>query len=182
MEKVSKQSTKFLKFNDTLLYFIDVEGKKFIAYKPICDVLGIDANRCYKNLKKDYIIGPELAVLPMQVENNGIIQFRKMTCIPEKYIYGWIFSLNSENEKLRHFKKECHNVLFNYFNGVIGKRKDLLFEVVENQKKITEIKTRLLNHKDYKDLLELENNSKIFTVEMKKIDKIVIGTPELDLK
>lgn len=179
MKQVSKKSTKFLKFNDTLLYFIDVDGKKFIAYKPICDVLGIDANRCYKNLKKDYIIGPELAVLPMQVENNGIIQFRKMTCIPEIYIYGWIFSLKSDNEKLKHFKKECYNILFKHFNGEIGKRKDLLLDVVENQKKISEVKERLLNQKDYKELLVLENNSKFFTVEMKKIDKIVIGTPEI---
>jgi hypothetical protein len=180
MEKVSKQSSKFLKFNDTLIYFIDVEGKKFIAYKPICDALQIDANRSYKNLKKDSIIAPALAKLPMQVENNGIIQSRNMTCIPEKYIYGWIYGLNSENEELQHFKKECYDTLFDHFNGEIGKRKELLIDAEDNQKKIKLIKEKLLDNSDYKELLELEGKTKKFSNEMKKIDKIVIGQTEMD--
>lgn len=98
------KTEKFLQFNGTNLYFVNSEGKYYIAYKPICDALNIEANRCYKNLKKHKIFGSALVNLPMQVENNGIIQVRNMTCIPEKYVYFWIATLKSDNENLIAFQ------------------------------------------------------------------------------
>ena len=64
-----KSYEKFLQFNGRDIYFVAVNGQYYIAYKPICKALNIEANRCYKNLKK----------------HNGILQSRMMTCIPENY-------------------------------------------------------------------------------------------------
>ena len=115
----------------------------------------------------------------MQVENNGIIQVRKLTCIPEKYIYGWIFSLKSDNTDIDDFKKECYDVLFEHFNGVIAKRKDLLIDAFDNQNKIKEIKKKLERDPLYIELLELEQKTKTVSNEMKKLDKCIIGQQEI---
>lgn len=80
-----KSYEKFLQFNGRDIYFVAVNGQYYIAYKPICKALNIEANRCYKNLKKHKILGPALANLPIQVKHNGILQSRMMTCIPENY-------------------------------------------------------------------------------------------------
>jgi hypothetical protein len=123
-------------------------------------------------------LAPAYGVHHIQVGN---LQGRKYTCIPEKFIYGWIFSINSDSKELIEFKKECYELLFNYFNGVIGRRKDLLLGVVEKQIKINELKTELFKNKSYLELLELENDKKSFQNEMKKVDQIVINQTELKL-
>ena len=52
-----KSYEKFLQFNGRNIYFVAVNGQYYIAYKPICEALNIEANRCYKNLKKHKILG-----------------------------------------------------------------------------------------------------------------------------
>ena len=53
-------------------------------------------------------------------------KLRKMVCLPEFFIYGWIFSIQSQNEDLQTYKLECYRVLYEHFHGTIGGRKDLL--------------------------------------------------------
>ena len=52
MKKVSKQSAKFLSFNNTNIYFIDVNGVNWIALKPICTILNIPYTRQLETIKK----------------------------------------------------------------------------------------------------------------------------------
>lgn len=92
-----KTHQKFLEFNGNKIVFISVDGTYWIALKPICEALNIEYTRSFKNVKNDPILAPELAVQPMQVSKNGKSQLRNVTCITEKYIYGWIFSLRSES-------------------------------------------------------------------------------------
>jgi hypothetical protein len=126
--KYYSMKRKYLIFNEVKIYFLDVEGIYWIAYKPIVDALGIDANRSHKNLIKHKIFGPACAIQPMQVSKNGINQVRNMTCIPEKYVYGWLLSLNSENENLLEFQKKCYDLLFDYFRGSFIQREKILEE------------------------------------------------------
>ncbi len=131
-----------------------------------------------RRLKNDALLGSEYSVWSIQVGN---LQGREYTCIPEKYIYGWIFSINSDSSELLKFKKECYDLLYNHFHGVIGKRKELLLGVAETQIKIDTIKKELLQNKSYKELLDLENDKKLLSSEMKSIDKEVVSQVKLDL-
>ena len=63
-----KQSiNRFLQFNGKTLLFLAKDGTNWIALKPICEALGIEYTRTFKNVSADPIIGPALAKQPMQV-------------------------------------------------------------------------------------------------------------------
>lgn len=79
---------KFLKFNGTDIIFVKEDGIYWIVLKSICEALNIDYIRSFKNVKKDEILGSVLSEQTIQVSKNGKKQGRKMTCIPEEYVYG----------------------------------------------------------------------------------------------
>lgn len=100
---------KFLEFNGKTIYFVDVNGTNWIAIKPICDVLNVNYNRQFQNLKEDVILSPMIDKKQIVAADNRL---REMVCLPESYIYGWIFSLNSKSEELKLYKLKCHDVLY----------------------------------------------------------------------
>ncbi len=66
-----KQSvTKFLEFNGKNLLFVTKDGIYWIAIKPVCEVLGVDYIQQFKNVNEDAILGPALAIQPMQVPGD----------------------------------------------------------------------------------------------------------------
>lgn len=171
---------KFLEFNGKNIVFLSVEGTYWVALKPILDALNMDADRSIKTMKKDPILAPERAIQPVQVSKNGKNQLRNMTCLPEKYIYGWIFSLRSDSKELTEYKKTCYNLLYNYFHGTITNRKELL---LERSQLDTEIHTLKISLKEedikYKQLQELQNKRKTVSTQLNSIDKELIKQPEL---
>ena len=172
-----KNTSSFLQFNNTNVLFTSVEGVTYVAIKPICKALNVVYAGQLKSLKNDPFLGPALYLSSIQVGN---LQAREYTCIPEKYVYGWIFSIKSDKPELLQFKKECYDLLYNHFHGVIGRRKELLIGVAETQIKISTLKKELLENKSYKQLLELENEKKILTSQMKSVDKEVVSQIEIN--
>lgn len=171
---------RFLQFNGKNIIFLNVDGTYWIAINPICEALNIDASRSYKNAKKDPIIGPALAVQPVQVSKNGIKQVRNMTCIPEKYIYGWIFSLRSDSEELTQYKKTCYEILYNHFHGTITNRKELLLEKRAIETELFLKREELKNQNEiFSDIEKLELIRKRLNHQLLSIDKELIKTPEL---
>ena len=93
---MKKDIKKFLEFNGKLIYFLAVDGQYWIAIKPIMEALGVEYTRQFKNLKEDKILGAALALQPMQVPGD---QTRNYACLPEFFIYGWLFSIQSAIQK-----------------------------------------------------------------------------------
>ncbi len=120
---MKQRITKFLEFKGKNLLFVTKEGIYWIAIKPVCEVLGVDYIRQFKNISDDPILGPALSKQTMQVPGD---QSRNMVCLPEHLIYGWIFSVKSESPELLEYKKECYNILFDYFHGIITGRRELI--------------------------------------------------------
>ena len=89
------KSQKFLQFNGKTIFFQAYDGQFWIAIKPICEALNLEYTRQFKNLKEDEILNQLLAEQPMVGADNRI---RKMVSLPEKYIYGWLFSINSSSD------------------------------------------------------------------------------------
>lgn len=127
---MNKQVSKFLEFNGKNLVFLAVNGEYWVALKPICEVLGVDYIRAFRNTKEDRIFGQLLSEQTM-VAADG--KSRKMASLPEKWIYGWIMQLQSTSEELQDYKKLCYEVLADYFHGSITGRKELLITKAKAQ-------------------------------------------------
>lgn len=178
-----KQQThqKFLAFNGKKILFLSLDGTYWIALKPICEALNIEYSRSFKNAKNDPILGPALAIQPMQVSKNGRSQLRNMTCIPEEFVYGWIFSLRSDSEELTEYKRTCYRLLYKHFHGTITSRKEMLMERKSYEQEIAEIKNKLRSQaeEEYKRLEELERKRKRTSSKLNTFDKVLISQTEL---
>lgn len=173
-----KKHEKFLEFNNNKIFFINHDGVYWIALKPILDSLKLESDRYLKKTKRDHFFGSRLDTLSVQVENNGIIQGRNMVCLPEKYIYGWICILNSDNKELDDYKDTCYNLLYHHFHGTITNRKELLLSRDELDTKIHKMKTSL-QEKDlaYKELQNLETERKKVNTLLNSMDKEIVNQP-----
>jgi len=167
----------FLSFNEKTIYFKEVGNEYWIALKPICEALNVDYIRAYKNISEDENLSQLLSEQTMVGADN---KNRKMVCLPEKYIYGWLFSLRSKSEALKQYQMKCYEVLFNYFNGAIIGRKKLLEKQADTQKKIERVEQELKSNPQYLQLITLKQESEQIKQYLKKIDKQIIEeTPSL---
>lgn len=123
MQKQTTSVQKFLEFNDKAIYFVAADGQYWIALKPICEALNVDYIRQFKNLKEDEILSQLLSEQTMVAADGKV---RKMISLPEFYVYGWIFQIQSSSPELLKYKWECYRVLYNFFHGTITGRKNLL--------------------------------------------------------
>lgn len=167
----------FLSFNEKTIYFKEVGNEYWIAIKPICEALNVDYIRAYKNISEDENLSQLLSEQTMVGADN---KNRKMVCLPEKYIYGWLFSLRSKSEVLKQYKMKCYKVLFNYFNGALIGRKKLLEKQADTQKKIERVEQELKSNPQYIELITLKQESEQIKQYLRKIDKQIIEeTPSL---
>ena len=122
-----------------ILYKIENEVV-YIALKPICEALDVSFVKQLQRIKKHRIFGPEYTVRDMQIPGS---QRRNMACLPEEYIYGWLFSINSKSEILTTYQRECNHLLFQHFRGGIL-RQTRLYEKLASEKGRTQALKRKL--------------------------------------
>ncbi len=93
-------------------------GQKLIPIKPICEALGIDTESQRKKIKTDEILN-SVAVLNTATGTDG--KSYDMFCIPFKYVFGWLFTINPKNvapeaqESVLRYRMECYEALFSHF-------------------------------------------------------------------
>lgn len=173
-----KKHEKFLEFNNNKIFFLNADGVYWIALKPILDALNLDERRYLQKTRRDHFFSTCVDNMTMQVENNGIIQGRTMTCLPEKYIYGWICTLNSDSKELNDYKETCYNLLFDHFHGTITNRKELLINRDFLDTQIHNIKVSLKEQdENYKELQNLENERKQVNNQLSSMDKEIVKDP-----
>jgi hypothetical protein len=150
------ETQKFLEFNGKAIYFIAADGEYWIALKPICEALEVNWNRQFQNLKNDAILKAVFAKQQMQGPDG---QLRNYISLPEFFIYGWIFQIQSNSSELLAYKWECYKLLYQHFHGMIGGRKDLLKEKALAQLEID----RVMNSLDPDKALKLQQAQKRIT-------------------
>tara|TARA_R110001592_G_scaffold74779_4_gene226863 strand:- start:2468 stop:3037 length:570 start_codon:yes stop_codon:yes gene_type:complete len=176
---------KFLEFNGKNIVFLKVDGTYWIALRPICEALNIDVRRAREKAKNDPILGSVVSKQTLQIpvfrkDIGSVIQPKSMTCLPEKYIYGWIFSLNSDSPELIQYKRSCYELLYNHFHGTITNRKELLLEKNEIRKEINGTKKELEeNQEQFVRLKTLEKKLKLVNTKLGKLDVELVKQPEL---
>ncbi|MDX5325094.1 MAG: phage antirepressor N-terminal domain-containing protein [Bacteroidota bacterium] len=171
---------KFLQFNGRNIVFLNADGTYWIALKPILEALNLESGRYLKRTKRDPFFQTCVDNMSIQVGENGYSQGRLMTCLPEKYIYGWICFLNADSKELNEYKRSCYELLYNHFHGTITNRKELLLQRSELDNQILELKKSLKQEDEkYKSLQELQNKRKMVSTQLNSIDKELIKQPEL---
>lgn len=179
---MKNDNEKFLEFNGKRILFSNSDGTYWVALKPILDALGLKANRYLKRTKRDYFFGRRLDTMSIQVEKNGVLQGRKMICLPEKYIYGWICILNSDSKELEDYKETCYDLLFDHFRGQIGNRKELLIARNKIKSDIYKKRQELKEQQEgYQELKELESKQKQLSAQLNKLDSNIVNQTEMKL-
>ena len=150
-------TTTVAKINNVDIVVIE-NGIKIIPIKPICDALGIDYPTQFTRLKSDPILASTVGLSPM-VAADG--KSREMASIPFKYVFGWLFQIDSRNvkeearEAVLRYQVECYDVLYNHFtqHSEFFEWQNMLIEeqlliVEQRQKLFAESKTILTEAKD----------------------------------
>lgn len=93
---------------------------RLVPIKPICEALGVNLEGQRQRIERDEILN-STACMTHAVGADG--KEREMTCLPIKYIFGWLFTIDTSrvNEDARpaviRYKLECYNALYDYFAG-----------------------------------------------------------------
>lgn len=168
-----KNLAQHLEIKGKNVWFLRKDEGYFIAIKPICEALGVDYIQQFKNLKVDSILGAELCKYTMQVPGD---QPRNFICLPEKFIYGWLFSVKSESPVLLEYKKKVYDILFNHFHGSLTERKNVLIEKAEIKTKRQLIEVALKEDERYSELCELKGRELRIGKTLKDLDEKLIDS------
>jgi hypothetical protein len=176
---MNKQNRKFLQFNGKNIFFLSIDGQYWVALKPICDVLNVNWDRQFKNLKSDKILRDVYANQPMRDTKNRI---QNMVALPEKYVYGWLFSIQSGSDALQNYKKECYELLFNHFHGSITGRIKLLETKSELLTEMKLCKNALYNNPDYNKIEHIRAELVKNGLALKKADQDKLTQIQLQMQ
>jgi len=95
-------------------------GDKYIPVKPICEALGINSNGQIERIKTDPILG---STDKMCLSVGADKKQREMFSIPYRYVFGWLFTIDSTKvkpearETVLKYQKECYDALYNHFTS-----------------------------------------------------------------
>lgn len=168
---------KFLQFHDRTIYFKEINGEYYIAIKPICEILNVDYSRQLRTMKNDEILSLVWSLETIPDKRN---RPQDMVCLPEKYVYGWLFSLKSNSKELKEYKKQCYDILFNHFNGLILGRKKILQQKANKQYQMAKLEKELMKNPLYMEFLELKHDNQLLNKQLKNIDHETLeSTPNL---
>lgn len=163
---------KFLDFNGKSIYLLSANGTWYIAIKPICEALGVDYENQRRLLQKDQHLN-QLPSKHTVVATDG--KPREMVCLPEMFIYGWLFSLKSKSEALAQYKLECYKILYNHFHGTITQRVELLGRQDEVNREIREAQKALQESDAMKRLIEAKAKTKEIVKSLNDLDTNLVN-------
>jgi hypothetical protein len=105
------------KINNVEIFVIE-NGDKRVAIKPICQALGIDEEAQRQKLISDPILSS--VTLTSKATGADGKQYEMVT-IPFKYVFGWLFRIDSRNvkeeakETVLRYQVQCYDALYNHF-------------------------------------------------------------------
>lgn len=141
-------------FNGDIIDIVERNDIKYVSVGAICRNIGlVNLNRQYKKIQEDDSFESKF----IDIEINNVVQ--NAFFIPLSKLNGWLFFLNPNKvkpevkQKLIEYKKECFNVLNNYFNNGIA----INHRATENdlQKILNQIEKQNQEIKDLKKQLVL---------------------------
>ena len=165
-----KNSIKnFLLFNGTNLVFKTIDGKYYVAVKPICDALGVSYRAQYRKLTTDPYwksrYSKETFIYP-----DG--QPRSAICLEQGRAYLWISSINSDNKALMAYKEECCEALLQRFQGTLaGEESELRTKKAIAESYRDKAKSSCIKYPEFLAYLEKENEVAALGRALKNLEK-----------
>lgn len=135
--------TTVARVNEVDIVIIEGEEKR-VAVKPICEALGVAYQSQIERLKNDPILS---SVIMLSVTTGADGKQYEMTTIPFKFVFGWLFRIDSRNvkeesrESVLKYQLHCYNALYNSLF--------LYVEFVEHRAQLVE--TELENYKEARE-------------------------------
>lgn len=162
---VSK-NLKIVEFMGKPIYYLIIDGVNYILIRPVCEALGVDADRQIRDMKSDELLVAGVSEQTTQLPGDS--QRRSHTGLSEELIYGWLFSIKYSNTmsdetkaNLTAYKMECYHVLYNHFHGKLSAAQEAVLRKVELEKERGKIHNRLLQDgSDYQRLVEIDYHLK----------------------
>ena len=108
------------KINGVDIVTVGQDGQIFVPIKPICQALTIDFSAQAQHIKRHYILTSTVVTLTTVAADE---KAREMLCLPLKYIYGWLFTIDTgqvaepRREAVANYQLECYEALYEHFTG-----------------------------------------------------------------
>lgn len=170
---------KFLEFNGKRLAVLNADGQWWIAIKPICEALEIKYESQFERIQNHKILG-QLFRKQGMVAADG--RLREMACLPEKYVYGWLFSINSDSLELIEYQQKCYDILFDHFHGAMTGRLTQLNQRSEIDVRISDLEQKMLDSPEYTEIQQLKKQKVVVTASLRQLDKdLMAGQLALNL-
>lgn len=93
-------------------------GEIIVPIKPICIAIGIGFAAQHVKIQNDEILSSTIS-LSETVGGDG--KDREMVCLPLRYVFGWLFTINPKNvdpkakDVVIEYKKQCFDALYDHF-------------------------------------------------------------------
>ena len=97
---------------------IATSDEQMIAIRPICEALGISVERQRKKIQEDEDLN---SVAALRAATGADGKRYEMLCLPVRYIFGWLFTINPANvkpeaqEAVRVYRRSCYDALYQHF-------------------------------------------------------------------
>lgn len=145
------------------------ENGIFVPVKTICQAIGLAYEPQYSKIQSDEILASTITIIVMVAADE---KEREMVCLPLKFVYGWLFTINPGKvapdirESVTRYRRECYDALCDHFSGsmqrtieantekirLLQEQNELLLEERalkarrrENEKKLEKLRAERLN-------------------------------------
>jgi predicted transcriptional regulator len=99
---------------------VATSDEQMVPIRPICEALGISVERQRKKIQEDEDLN---SVAALRAATGADGKQYEMLCLPIRYIFGWMFTINPANvkpeaqEAVRTYRRRCYDALYNHFFG-----------------------------------------------------------------
>ncbi len=84
-------------FNGQAILAVLVDGKPFVAMKPIIENIGLQWEAQYKRILRHPVLKGSMSMMDIQVD--GDVQRRQYLCLPLSMLNGWLFGVDVNRVK-----------------------------------------------------------------------------------
>ena len=160
------ETKSLAKVNEVTIQLVTDNEQKLVPIRPICEALGIDHDVQNRKIKEDDFLS---SVATLSVATGADGKQYPMMCLPLKYVFGWLFTINPKNvkedarEAVATYRAKCYDVLYNYFteqNDFLEEKQQIVNQKIEEyenirvdfksaEKRLKTAKTDLFKAKDF---------------------------------
>lgn len=138
-------SLRTITFNGTAIPVATKDGQSYLPVKPICEAIGIAFPPQNDKIKEHPVLSSVVTII---VTTGADGKNYEMVCLPVKFIYGWLFTINpgkvapEARKKVEAYSLECYNVLYNYFHNSLTRQLDANAAEIEQLKALNDAISR----------------------------------------